>query len=85
MAKKTMSKTRKYNKKNQYDNTSINHDSIVSDEGDTDVGGDADGEDDFDNNLLKKRLHKIKAKNWTMHTNSQLGRLIHPIPFTEPT
>jgi hypothetical protein len=65
-------------------NTSINHDFVISGEGDADIEGDADGKDSDDDVDLfeEKRYKKTKAKNWTMHKNGRPGREIHPIPFT---
>jgi hypothetical protein len=85
-SKKRKSKgTTKCNNKSQHNNnTSINHDFVISGKGDADIEGDADGKDS-DNNIdlfEEKRYKKTKAKNWTMHKNGQPGREIHPIPIT---
>jgi hypothetical protein len=75
----------KRNKESQHNNnTSINHDFVISGKGDADIEGDTDGVDS-DNNVdlfKEKRYKKTKATNWTMHKNRQPGREIYPIPFT---
>jgi hypothetical protein len=86
MPKKRKSKgTTKCNKKSWHNNnTSINHDFVISGKGDADVEGDADSEDSDDNvDLFKeKRYKKTNATNWMKHESRQPGREIHPIPFT---
>jgi hypothetical protein len=77
----------KRNKKSRHiNNTTINHDYIISGEGDLVIEGDANGKDsDLDIDFFRERRYeKTKATNWTMHTNGQPGRVIHPIPFTGP-
>jgi hypothetical protein len=84
--KKRKSKgTTKRNKKSRHDNnTSINHDFVISGKGDADVEGDADSNYSDDNvDLFKeKKYEKTNATNWTKHKNGQPGREIHLIPFT---
>jgi hypothetical protein len=65
-------------------NTSINHDFVISGKGDADIEGDADGKDSDDNVDLfeEKRFEKTNATNWTKHKNGQPGRDIYPISFT---
>jgi hypothetical protein len=81
---KLMTLKKRKSKKTNKHNASINHDFVVSGEGDADVEGDAGSKDsDDDVDLFKeKRYEKTKAKKCTMHNNGQPGREIHLIPFT---
>jgi hypothetical protein len=51
-------------------------------EGDTDGYSGGDNDSDLDNDFFEdKRYKKLKAKNWTNHTDGRPGRKIYPIPF----
>ncbi len=72
----------KHNKKSRHiNNTTINHDHVISGKGDSVVEGDANGKDsDFDIDFFEEqRYENTKATNWMIHTDGQPGRVIHPI------
>jgi len=80
----------KRNKTCQLNNTTINPDLVLQsgkrdtdgEEGNTDGYSGGDDDSNSDNDFFEeKRYKKMKAKNWTKHTDGRPGREIHPIPF----